>query len=213
MKFLKNLLLVLVAAFALVGCGKKDPVEPQGDGTTFRDVTVADTSLDSIGAGHKVYVTSIGQKSFSYGASLVCDDAEIETENGDDEDASTLAAADVENGSVVVIVIGWSGKGLTESGVTQASENARADAFKTRAQAGEISLVIVTLDGKDTRGTNTDGLLTKLLPVAKVALMFEDGTTNGFNYDGQISTFANGTPVYFYTDETDMVPSFEFMLK
>lgn len=200
----KKLLLAFVVGFAVVGCGKTP--DPTPTGKVVQDKTVDIAELKSIGAGKKIYVTTLGQAEFTLCKDLVTD------AGVDFEESNELKAADVEKGAVVVVVIGYTGKGIAGN-ITQASEYERVDGFKTGAAAGDFKLISMFLGGKQRRGTNSDAFMESILPVSEIAIVWDANNGNGGNYDGKIPTFAGETKVYCYSDENDIVPSLEYMLK
>lgn len=221
-----SLLGVLTLAGTLVACGgdKTSSTEPSSSApassvaapssstavsNVHRDVDVEDTTLQDIVGTGKVYLTTFGQADWSYAKSIV-NGATMgnvgATEN------NLLTAADVENGSTVVAVVGYTSKGLAAT-ITQASELARANAMSKKAEDGEINLVVLHLGGKARRGDSSDPMISAAISHAKVVFIYDDETDNGGNYDGQFETWVGTTvQLYMWSDEIEMVDSVKYVL-
>lgn len=203
-------LLVLSLTFVFVACSEKDPdptptPNPGGD-TTGVDSTISDEALKNILGTGKLYVTTIGQANdYKQVGNL------LTSANGLGMDASTitidnkLTAADVEDGSTVIIAVGNSAKGLGDAGVSVADETARADAFI--AKKDSINLIVTHTGGTGRRGESSDPIIQKMFAAAKVAMY----TTAG-NADGKLAVFAAGVPHYEYSGLAKMIASFKFLL-
>ncbi len=188
--------------------------------TTKADVTTTEAAGDldkavdekyaNIVEGKKLYLTTCGQADIYTVRNLIsaADESEevINFYNLGDEEADAdytynvgmkdlLDASEVENGSVVFLVLGTSGKGLGSAGTDVARETARAQAFAAKAEAGEITLIVFHVGGADRRGANTDPVLDAVCAKAEIAFVVEGG-----NADGYFTNLTNdGVSVYRYS--------------
>lgn len=220
MKKLLTLVLTLALALAMVftfaACGPKDPEKPDEpdnpDKPGETDAPIADTAVVDLCNGKKVYVTSIGQDSFSTGVTIV-KNASGRSESTTASDSTyvknnLLEAKDIEDGSVVFIVVSGSAKGLGgTNGYTKASETKRATALANAAKENKFQIVVLHVGGKQRRGTLTDSFLDVVCPQAK-AVVVKSTTSDNANSDGYFDPYK----AFFFTSlakmATGMAPLF-----
>ncbi len=170
---------------------------------------IVEDSLKNIVGTGKIYLTTFGQSEWSYAESIVNGSTGA---NANATKNNLLAAADVETGSTVIAVVGFTSKGLA-GGITQASETARATAFGNKADANEIKLIILHLGGKARRGDSSDPMIAAVAPKADAVLIYDDGTANGGDYDKQFETWVGTTvPLYMWADELNMIDPLKTIL-
>lgn len=219
MKKFLSFLFVLMLALCLVACGgsnepKPDPDPTPGPGPSGdpsddptggdvsdvkRDVPVSESGLTNMLGTGKLYVTTFGQADKAYLKEIV-DEA---TEDGtkveytyDDQ----LKASDVEDGSLVIAVVGYTKKGISAD-ITQTGEVSRAQAF---AQKAGINLVVVQLSGSARRGESSDPIISAAVAGAKLVMIYDGGNTSGANYDGAYTEWCKDTQLFQFSDEWDI---------
>lgn len=213
MKKIFALVLVLVLALSLVtfvACtSDKDPEEPKEPQATANiDKNYEGASI--VGSG-KIYLTSFGQADFSTLKTLVTKSTMAGISVPETQINQLLEASAVEAGSTVVCIAGYTTKGLA-TGVTQASETARAQAFAARS---DINLVLIHIGGEARRGANSDPMCKAIAQKAKLILVWDDGAGAGGNIkcDGEnFETWAPAGTLYIFTEETGLVPSIKKVL-
>ena len=229
-KFLKlffSLILVLGFTFSLAACGateddggKTPSGENQGGeqgGDTSKDelkvdVAAKDAGLSNMLGSGKLYVTTFGQADRAYLKEMI-DDV---TDNGSKLTytfGDQLNASDVEAGSLVIAVVGYTSKGIAAE-ITQTGEVARAKAF---AEKEGIKLVIVQLSGKARRGDSSDGIIEAATKGADLTLIYDNGdktsSAKGADYDGKFSTeWCKGKALFAFSDEWEMTTYFKVIL-
>ena len=226
---MKNLLkiLALVLVFAMtavmfVGCGgngdngdSTPPASVEGDGGTSEqpepptqeiDKDISEASLKNIVGDGALYVTAIGL------GSAVTVDALLEeigwtvgTEPAANKYVTNneLRAADVKAGDTVIVILGTSGKGLGDAGVSVADEIARAEELV--AKQG-INIIAIHTGKKPYRGESSDPIISVVAPKAAVVLVIDDG-------DGLFTTLCGeNVPLYVFSKAGKMVASMEYLL-
>ena len=186
-------------------CGEADP-NAGGSANIYQDKEFTGSSV--VGTG-KVYLTTLGQADWDYAQTLVTDSqygAGFTTATVD----NLLDASTVEAGSTVIVVVGYTAKGIAP-GITIAGETARAQAFA--AKAGEINLIVMHLGGVGRRGEASDPMIEAVVAVADYTFVYHDASAaaNGGDYDGLFSATAT-TELYLYSDETEIVPALKVLL-
>lgn len=224
LKRIFGMFMVLLAALTLVACkgGNDTPEQPGGGDTpsTEVDKALAD-ELKGIASGKKVYLTTVGQSDVEKIENLlfsVDEDANIydaATGSADSSKAvnvakaNLLTAAEVESGSVVLLVTGSSSKGLGSAGTDVAKEITRAQAFADKAAAGDITLIVFHVGGASRRGTSTDPVLEVACPGANLLLVVETGNEDGYftNVAGEYNI-----PLYLYSKTSKIVGALKDIL-
>ncbi len=167
----------------------------EGHTSTGPDATkeniITEANLANILGTGKLYVTSIGQSNDYTQVQTVLTNSKVGLGMSADSITvnGTLAAADVEAGSTVIVVIGDSAKGLGAAGVNYASEKVRAEAFA--AAGSNINIIAMHVGGAARRGTDIDPCISTVFAAAKVCLYTADG-----NADGQLGAWAGTVPHY-----------------
>lgn len=186
-----------------------DPI--QGDDTKVKtgvDVKVENADIANYLQGGKLYVTTFGQADKAYMVSIVEDaigSSGITVTNN-----NVLKASDVEAGSVVIAVVGFTSKGISGD-ITQTGEVNRAKDFSDR---DDITLIICQLDGKNRRGDSSDPIIEEAVRGAKVVMIFDDGDPSslGANYDGKYTTLCQGKRFFSFSDEYNMTDFIAVMI-
>lgn len=206
MKKILTFVFALLLMFSLVSCGKKDKdTDNNGENNNQQTQVEVDKTVSgfSVEATTKVYLTSIGQADFDVVGNLV-----DKTSRKDVVKDNLLKANAVEDGSVVFLVVGSSGKGLGSAGTDINAENVRAEEFAAAAKAGKFTVVIVHVGGEQRRGAQADPIIRTVTPAAKLVMVVETG-----NADGLFTTLAGSSiPFYSYSRSTKMVDSFKAIL-
>lgn len=198
-----SFVLILGLALSLSACGSVTTTTKKGgDSTTTvaslikRDVLAKDAGLkNELGTG-KLYVTALGQADRSYMKEIV--DEAIKgssvTYTYDDQ----LKASSVEEGSVVIAVVGYTSKGISGD-ITQTGEVQRAKDFSLRE---DIYFVLVQLSGSSRRGESTDPIIEAAAKSADLTLLSDSGDGKGADYDAKYSTtWCKGKPLFMFSDE------------
>ena len=187
-----------ICALMLFACNKPaDGSKTDGDGAggnggKTSDTEELDKALDAKYKGllkdKKLYLTTIGQADVDKVVSLL-DDLDMEA-GTDYTKKNDLTAAEVEDGAIVFVVIGTSGKGLGAAGTDLNGEKKRANDFI--AKEG-ITLVVFHVGGVDRRGDTTDPVIDIVAPEADLLLVVNSG-----NEDGKFTKIAKDNNVDLY---------------
>ena len=80
----------------------------------------------------------------------------------------------------LVLVLGTSLKGLGAAGLDLDKENKRVDALVAQADKDKLPIFCLHLGGEGRRGQQTDDLIAKILPRARLAIVVKSGNADGF---------------------------------
>jgi len=80
----------------------------------------------------------------------------------------------------LVLVLGTSLKGLGAAGLDLDKENKRVDALVAQADKDKLPILCLHLGGEGRRGQQTDDLIAKILPRARLAIVVKSGNADGF---------------------------------
>ena len=80
----------------------------------------------------------------------------------------------------LVLVLGVSLKGLGAAGLDMDNENKRVDALIAEAEKSKVPILGLHLGGEGRRGEQTDDLVAKILPRARLAIVVKSGNADGF---------------------------------
>jgi hypothetical protein len=80
----------------------------------------------------------------------------------------------------LVLVLGASLKGLGAAGLDMDKENKRVDALVAEAEKDKLPIVCLHLGGEGRRGQQTDDLIARVLPHARLAIVVKSGNADGF---------------------------------
>lgn len=191
---------VLVLAFAFVSCGGNGN---NGGGNGGNEVTMdvaLDAKFNGLCNGKTVYLTCVGQADLDLAVNIL-DAAGVAASKYTKD--NLLNAADVADGSIVLLVIGTSSKGLGSAGTDVTKETARATAFTEAAAADKITLVVVHLGGADRRGSLSDGVIKASLPSADLVLVVAGGNDDGLF---EANTKA---PLHTYSKKSKVAQAFQ----
>ena len=209
--------MVLALTLTVVACNPTEEEKPDDKNNLPIDPTSIDASLKDIAKGKKLYLTSIGQSDIDVARNLLSAAGLKETtqeEAGDYETKDLLAASEVEQGSVVFVVVGASTKGLGGAGTDITKETARANEFATAASEGKLTIISLHLGRQARRGDLSDGIIEIVEKASAVMLISDDGEGTGGNYDGLMGNIAkeNSIPAYCYSKATGMVAPLKYLL-
>lgn len=205
MKKLFAFLVCALCAFMLFACNKEEPKkedpkeenQQQQPADQTSDVDKAlDAKFKGLAKDKKFYLTTIGQADVDKVQSLL-DDFDLE-DGKDYTKKNNLTATDVEEGAVVFVVIGTSGKGLGAAGTDLNGEKKRANDFI--AKEG-ITLVVFHVGGLDRRGDTTDPIIDIVCPKANLLLVVN--TANGDNKFTNIAK-ENNIDLYLFSKTSKM---------
>lgn len=201
MKKLWLLLGVIVLSFALVSCGGDDGPTPPDEKKV--DLELAETFI-SLAKDKEIYLTTVGQADIDIVQNIL-ETATVLIEDEDFVRDHMLTANEVNNGSIVFMVTGTSGKGLGAASTDVGAETNRAKAFADKAKAGRITLIVLHVGGEARRGSMSDPVLNAACPGADLMLVVEDG-----DKDNLFTNFNKneGIPLYLFSKATKMVPAF-----
>lgn len=201
MKKIWLLLSVLVLSFAVVGC---TPEEEEEDPTEKDvDIALALTWQEEL-VGKTVYLTTCGQADVEIVQNILGVAGVAETAYTKD---NHLTAAEVTNGSVVIMVVGSSAKGLGAAGTDVTAENVRAQAFASKANLGDIALIVVHVGGTARRGELSDTIIASALSGGDLALVVQTGDADDFFTDRASDT----APLYLFSSASKLVPAFKVL--
>ncbi len=88
-------------------------------------------------------------------------------------------AADLDKMKSLVLVLGASLKGLGAAGLDMDKERNRVAALVTAAGKSDIPMLCLHLGGESRRGQQTDDLIRKFLPLARMAIVVRSGNSDG----------------------------------
>lgn len=199
MKKLWILLSVLILSFVFVGC--KD--EPEEEDPTEKDVdlAIAETWNDEL-KDKTVYLTTCGQADLEIvenilGVAGVQSTAYIKN--------NLLEASDTTDGSVVILVVGTSGKGLGAAGTDVTAENVRAEAFANKSNLNKIQLIVLHVGGVARRGELSDTIIASSLAGSDLSLVVVTADTDNYFTDRASDT----NPLYLFSTASKLVPPFK----
>ena len=201
---IQKLLSALFVLGTLASCGgtttSSTPVEStkptQSEEVSVKPSEVVNSSLKEelvgICEGKKVYLTTAGQSD----TNIVGNVLNKAGATGAYTLETMLNAEAVEEGSVVLLTLGSSSKGLGAAGVNEAHEQARAAAFAAAAKEGKITLILFHVGGAARRGTSSDPIIEAAFDGAKACFVVAEGNTDGF-----FTTTATAKNVLLYSVE------------
>ena len=209
MKRLFAFLVCALCAFMLFACDK--PSEnggnngegSEGNGGTPSGSETLDKALDAkykgIAKDKNIYLTTIGQGEIET-IELFFDDLDL-VAGTDYVKKNTLTADEVEEGSVVFIVVGTSSKGLGAAGVKLNQEVDRANAF---AEKEGVTLLVFHVGGTARRGDMSDPIIDIICPKADLLLVVNSG-----NADGKFTNIAkdNNVDLYLFSVTAKLSPA------
>ncbi len=79
----------------------------------------------------------------------------------------------------LVLVLGTSLKGLGAAGLDLDKENRRVDALVAAAEKDKLPILCLHLGGEGRRGEQTDDLVSRILPHARLAIVVKSGNADG----------------------------------
>lgn len=201
MKKLWIFLSVLALAFVFVGCKS----EPEDEDPTEKDVDIAlaATWQDEL-KDKTIYLTTCGQADLEIVENILGVSGVVNTEYTKN---NLLTAAQATNGSVVILVVGTSGKGLGAAGTDVTAENVRAAAFANKANLDEITLVVVHVGGAARRGELSDTIIASALSGSDLTLTVETGDVDQYFTDRASDT----SPLYLFSSASKLVAPFKVL--
>jgi hypothetical protein len=174
----KKLLSALLLLGALASCGET-PVESEEPKTEQPSEVVngeLEASLVGICQNKTVYLTTAGQSD----TNIVGNVLNKAGATGKYTLETMLKASDVAEGSVVLLTLGSSSKGLGAAGVDEAHEQARAAEFAAAAKEGKFTLVLFHVGGVARRGTSSDPIIEAAFDGAKACFVVAGGNSDKF---------------------------------
>ena len=219
MKKILLFLLSFVCLFALVACSSKEDPKPTPDPTPDPDNTELDKivsdNFKGIASGKKIYLTTCGQSDVGVVELL------LEDMIDDNQDAikanfggkstveevvtrvDDLKAENVEEGSMLIVVVGGSNKGLGAAGTNVSDETKRASDFAKLK--GKVTLVVVHIGKQARRGDTSDPIIRAIAPSADLIMVAVDG-----DFDGYFTGVAESNKIEYhqYSLIPKLTPSF-----
>lgn len=197
MKKMKKLLTAALLLGALASCGEtpSESQQPTQDVVENRDLAA---ELVGIAEGKTCYLTTVGQADSDI-VNNVFKKAGLGSAYTNN---NMLEASEVDAGSVVLLTLGASSKGLGAAGVDEAHEAARAAAFSAAAEAGQFTLVLFHVGGTPRRGTSSDPIIEAAFPGAAACFVVSSGNADGF-FTNLAS--ANDVDLYSIAKSVDLV--------
>lgn len=185
MKKLTALLPALLLAGVLAGCGETPSSTPVDSSTPVVENSSTpeetqtkelEAALVGIAKGKTTYLTTVGQADSNIVENLLKKAGATGSYSVD----VMLDASAVEEGSVVLLTLGASSKGLGAAGVDEAHEEARAKAFSDAAAEGKFTLILFHVGGTARRGTSSDPIIEAAYPSAAACFVVAAGNEDGF---------------------------------
>jgi hypothetical protein len=94
--------------------------------------------------------------------------------------ANLAEPRDLAGMKTLVLVLGTSLKGLGAAGLDMDKENKRVDALIAEAEKDQVPILCLHLGGAGRRGEQTDDLIARVLPHARLAIVVKSGDADGF---------------------------------
>ena len=202
MKKFKKLLTSVLLLGALTSCGGGQTSDDTTPSTPSQNVVeenrALDASLVGIAEGKTSYLTTVGQADADI-VNNVFKKAGLGTAYTNN---NKLTASDVEDGSVVLLTLGASSKGLGAAGVDEAHEEARAAEFAAAAAQGKFTLILFHVGGTPRRGESSDPIIEAAFPGAKACFVVSSGNADGFFTD---LASTNNVDLYTIAKSVDLV--------
>jgi hypothetical protein len=124
----------------------------------------------------QILITNSGQGAESAMVNTLCRIQKIPATLNDTIEAADLAGKDGKAlFSFVVIVVGYSGKGMGAAGINLDQEMLRTTALLKKAQALKIPIIAMHIGGYDRRGESSDKLIKEVLKYANHAVFVTSG--------------------------------------
>lgn len=188
-KTIKNIILTLFLTIMLASCKPEEIEEP----IAFEN-DVFPEEFYRVLADKKVYLTSFGQ-------SIEIEDLAQTMEAIEPLDFfmdNYLEIKDIENDSVLLIVVGCSVKGLQEVGVTTEDESLRAEKIFTKKESKNITIIAFHIGGTLRRGRTSDDLIKHVFSNADFNIFYKVGDFDNklslFSYDNNVKMYAYDAP-------------------
>lgn len=208
MQKLKKLLTAALLLGALASCGEtpSESAQPSvGNSTNTEEesssavveVRELDEKLVSIAKDKKCYLSTVGQADVDTVKNLF----KLSGTVSSIEQNNFLTASEVEEGAVVFLTLGITGKGLGDAGIEVSDEMERAEAFAAAAKEGKFTLILFHVGGTARRG-GSDEIIEVAFPGATACFITSDGNEDGF-FD-ELST-TNNVDFYSVSDIFDIV--------
>lgn len=207
MKKLLTILGLLLLLITFVGCKPNPDSDPDPDPDPNPngevDILLAAKWNEAL-KDKKIYLTTCGQADIDIVENLL-------RVAGLTTDSYTrnhlLEAKDVEEGSVVLLVVGSSGKGLGAAGTDVNQENARAQAFATKANKGSITVILFHIGGVARRGDLSDTVITSAANGSSLMLVVKTG-----NADNLFTNLVTAErELYLYSATAKILPAIKFL--
>ena len=93
--------------------------------------------------------------------------------------AQLARPADLNGVRTLLVVVGFSSKGLGEAGIKEEEEFARVQALLDKARSDGIEVILIHSGGAARRGANSDRLIDLVAPYASTMLVVEAGNRDG----------------------------------
>lgn len=149
---------------------------PEVESTPATSSDLVDAALAGIANNKTVYLTTVGQADSNIVENVLKKAGAV----GSYELDAMLNASEVTEGSVVILTLGSSSKGLGSAGVDEAHEKARAQAFSAAAAQGKFTLILFHVGGTPRRGASSDPIIEAAFPGAKACFIVASGNEDGF---------------------------------
>lgn len=175
----KKLLSTLLVLGALASCGETPSASQEPQPTEQPSEVIGgelDAALVGVCQNKTVYLTTVGQSD----TNIVGNVLNKAGATGSYTLEAMLRASDVAEGSVVLLTLGSSSKGLGAAGVDEAHEKARAEEFAAAAKAGKFTLVLFHVGGTTRRGTSSDPIIEAAFPGSAACFVVAEGNTDKF---------------------------------
>ncbi|MDD3171991.1 MAG: DUF6305 family protein [Bacilli bacterium] len=170
---LSFLMIILSSLFVLTGCQNKDPLPEE------EPIYEIPSEFFGIVQDKKVYITSIGQaidiENFMIYISHLAETIDFEYVY-----ETEIAAKDIEEGSLVFLIVGCSIKAMSDAGITLDSEIDRANEFVELGKNHKATLVSWHLGGTSRRGTTSDGLIEIVFSNSDLNIFVKSGNADNF---------------------------------
>lgn len=202
MKKLFSILTILILSFVMVGCFKDPEPEPKpNDGEVD---LVLDSSWNEALVGKNLYITTCGQADIDIVENLLRVAGVSETAYNRSD---LLAAGSVEDDSVVLLVVGSSGKGLGAAGTDVSKENSRAQALVNKANEGKIQIILFHIGGVARRGDLSDAIINTAASGSSLMLVVKTGNEGGLF----TNLVTDSRPLYLFSATAKILPAIKVL--
>lgn len=191
---------LLVALTAFCACNPQQPAGDNGIPSAYTVNTEFPEEFSGFLHGKKLYVTSLGQS-----GDILKIQQYLNGENIDAVCGNFLLVDEIEENSVLFLVVGCSIKGMAENGVTPDSEIYRAEQYVKTSEQRNVSVIAWHIGGPSRRGYTSDTLIEYVFGRADLDLFTASGNLINNTHDLSDWAVESGT-AYCQLADLSVIP-------